>query len=214
MTVELQHLIDRIQKEAVDAGARQAEEILAKARADADGIVKAAEARAREMVAKAEVDAKVFTDRSRQTLSQAARDLLISVGRSVEQVVGSLALRQTTASLTPDVIGQMLVKLAEGYAAKSGQETRVEVLLRAEDRDSVIAHLKKAYGDALVKGIQFTADDSISGGFRISLGEERVYHDFTTGTLAAALAALVRPQLAEIVASAVRDAQGSNGSGR
>lgn len=214
MTVELQHLIDRIQKEAVDAGARQADALLAKARADADGIVKAAEARARELVTKAEADAKVFTDRSRHTLTQAARDLLISVGRCVEQVVGGLALRQTRASLTPETMAQMLVKLAEGYGANAGREGRIEVLLRAEDRDAVIESLRKSYSDALVKGIQFSADDSISGGFRISLGEERVYHDFTTGTLAAALAALVRPQLAEIVTAAVRETQKSDGSGR
>ena len=84
MAEDLQNLLDRIQKDGVEQAEAQAETILAQARDKAAAILREAEKQAAETRVGAEKDAEVFVERSTKTLEQAARDFLISVGRSVE----------------------------------------------------------------------------------------------------------------------------------
>ena len=120
MAEELQHLIERIRKEGVESGEKAADSLVAEAKKKAAAIVADAQKQAKDMVAKAEADSAAFAERGKATLRQSARDLLISIHSSVSDVVGGIAGAKLDQALTPDLMAQMLLKLAEAYAKDGG----------------------------------------------------------------------------------------------
>ena len=87
MAEDLQALMERIQKDAVDKAELEATSIISKAKEKAAEIVKAAEEEAKAKLEQADKDAVAFTERSERTLEQAARDLLLSVGKNLEKMI-------------------------------------------------------------------------------------------------------------------------------
>ena len=115
MAEDLQTLIDRIQKEAVDKAEAQSSAIIAKAKEEAASIIKNAEAEAAAKLEKADKDAEVYTERSERALEQAARDVLISVGRRFEKIVSDIVALQVEKNLSEATVKEMLLALAKNY---------------------------------------------------------------------------------------------------
>ena len=132
MAEELQHLIERIRKEGVESGEKAADSLVAEAKKKAAAIVADAQKQAKDLVERAEKDAAAFAERGKKTLEQAARDLLISIGGSVGNVVGGLVDAKVGAALTPDLMAQMLLKLAGAYAQDGGEGGMVAMLGEAD----------------------------------------------------------------------------------
>ncbi len=199
MAEELQYLIERIQKEAVDSAEQQAARLMAQSKEKAAAVVREAEEKAEAILRKAEQDAQVFTERSMRTLDQAARDLLITVGQGVENIVADLVAEATGEALKPQVLEQMLVKIAEAYAAKGGAESRIEMLVSPADQQELVKFFAERYRQKLVHGIELHADSHIVKGFKVSCVDGHAFHDFTREAIAESLAHFLRPKLAEIV---------------
>jgi V/A-type H+-transporting ATPase subunit E len=208
MAEELQHLIDRIRKEAIGEAEAQAEKLVAQARERAATLVRDAEQKAAAHLAKAEEDAKLFAERSTRTIEQAARDLLITVGQGVENILQDIVGGALDAAMTPDVIERMLVKIAEGYCLRGGAESRVEFLIAEKDQDEIVRYFADQYRQHLVHGVSIRTDNGVLRGFRVALKDGHVYHDFTKPAIAEALGNFLRPHLAEIVHRAAREAGG------
>ena len=209
MADELQHLIERIRKEAVEAGEKEAADLVAKAREKAAALVREAEEKARARREEAEKAAEQFAERARQTIAQASRDLLISVGQGVENIVGDLADAAARDALGPEALQQILVGMAEAYFARGGSDSRIEALCSPEDQQRLLQFFKGRYHQLLEKGLTLHADNRVFRGFKVSLAGGRVYHDFTQEAIAEALANFLRPHLAEIVTRAARGGSGS-----
>ncbi len=201
MAEELQHLIERIRKEGVESGEKAAESLVAEAKQKAAKIVADAQKQAKDLVAKAETDSAAFAERGRATLQQAARDLLISVGGAIGKVVGGIVEAKVGAALTPDLMAQMLLKLAEAYAKDGGAGGMVAMLGEA-DAAAVKAAFAKEYQNKLAAGIQIESDREIFQGFRAGAKDGQVFHDFTKEAIAESLANFLRPELAQIVKKA------------
>jgi V/A-type H+-transporting ATPase subunit E len=199
MADALQHLIERIRREAVTAGDEQASRLVAEAKDRAERVVKEAEAKAHALVEAAQREATALVERGRQTLEQAARDVLISVGHAIENVFSTLAEEHVSAALDVATVKDMLVKIAEAYVQRAGTEGRIEALVSPHDRDRLIEAFGAELRRALEGGVQVRADDSIVKGFRVSFAGERAYHDFTPAAIAGAMCQLLQPHLAAIV---------------
>ncbi|QKS27691.1 MAG: V-type proton ATPase subunit E [Accumulibacter sp.] len=209
MAIELQHLIDRINQEAVEKGEQEANRIVARAREQAAALVREGEAAARAHLEKAEKDSEVFVERSTRTLEQAARDLLISVGQAVENIIADIVSDATDEALDPDTLKRMMVKMAQAYAERNGTESRIEVLVGKEDQSELVRFFARQYRHRLVRGLNIRADAGVRRGFRVILDNDRVHHDFTRPAIAEALGNFLRPHLAEIVFRAARAASSS-----
>ena len=201
MAEQLQHLIDRIRQEGVENGEKTAEALVAEAKKKAAGIVADAQKKAQEATAKAEADAKAFAERGRQTLQQAARDLLISIGGSVGRVVSGVVDAKVGAALTPETVGQMLVKLAAAY----GSAENLTVALGEADAAALKGGVSKEVNDMLAKGLQIESDKEIFKGFRLGTKGGQVFHDFTKEAIAESLANFLRPDLADVVKKASKE---------
>lgn len=205
MAEELQPLLEQIRKEGVEKAQKEASELLAQAKETAAQMVRDAEAKAKERVAKAETDAEVYTQRSTATLEQAARDVLITVGQGVENIISELVAESTKEALKIDVLEQMMVKMAEACAASQG-ETRIELLIGEADQKALVKFFADKYREKMIHGLELHTDNEILKGFKVSFTDDSVYLDFTQEAIAEALTAFLRPKLAEIVGRVAKKA--------
>jgi V/A-type H+-transporting ATPase subunit E len=205
MTEELQSLLERIRSEGVERAEAEAARIVAEARQRAAGIVADAGTEASELRRQAEADAVTSRERGQTALEQAARDFLLGLQARIECVLRE-SLRDTLASaLTPDVVGEMLVRLADAYAQHDMNESRVDVLLSPEDREGLAGIVMEQYRDLVNQGLTLRADDRLDKGFKVSFADDNLYHDFSLAALAESLAPVLKPPLGEIVERATRE---------
>ncbi|MEE1068309.1 MAG: ATPase [Fibrobacteraceae bacterium] len=195
MAEDLQYLIDRIQKEAVEKAEAQSASIIAAAKAKAEEIIKNANAEAVAALEKADKDAAVYAERSVRSLEQAARDVLISVGKRFETMVSEILALQVEKTLSEDVLKSMLLSLVKDYSSD------VSVVFSETDKAKLQSFVMGEFQKALNAGVNIESDKSIKYGFRIKLDGGKVSHEFTAQTISAAMAALVRPQIAEIISN-------------
>ena len=205
MAEDLQHLLDKIHAEAIAKSEKEAEEIVAKAREKAAQIVKDAEQDAKKKIADAEADARQFMERSIRTLEQASRDLLITVGQGVENILDDLIHESLDEALSIDVIKDMLVRMAEKYMERGGKERRIALLINPDDQKELVKFYAAKYREKLQDTIEIKPDNHIIKGFRISFVDEHAHHDFTREAIAEALATFLRPHLADIILRVARD---------
>ena len=199
MAEDLQALIDRLQREAVDEGRRRARTIVEEAEAKATTIVRDAEARAERILEKADRDAQAYAERSAFALEQAGRDLLIGVSQAVERILASLVHESLMEELRPELLAEMLNKMADAYARRGGRERRMTVLLRGKDVDDLVRLYAQRFREKLGKGVELELDNSVVRGFRVVIEDDHVEHDFTIDAIADALTHHLRPHLARIL---------------
>lgn len=205
MAEELQPLLEQIQKEGIEKAEKEASDIVAQAKEKAAQIVRDAEKKADELISKAETDSEVYTQRSTATLEQAARDVLITVGQGVENIISDIVAESTQDALKIDVLEQMMVKMAQACAEKHG-ETRIELLISEEDQKEMVKFFADKYREKMVHGIELHTDNEILKGFKVSFADDHVYLDFTQEAIAEALTTFLRPKLAEIVGRVAKKA--------
>lgn len=203
MAEELQHLIDRIQREAVDTGEQQAAKIVAQARDKAAAIVRDAEIQAATLIEKAKTDAQQFTLRGQQALAQSARDLLITVGTGVEKIFAKLVIDAVDQAMDAATLQSMLEKVIDHYLA--GNTGAVEVLLNEADRSALSQLFQRRFATELAQGLTITIDPRTAKGFKVRLRDKHIEHDFSREAIADAVAQFLRPALAETVYKIARE---------
>ena len=198
MAEDLQYLMERIQKDAVDKAENEAAAIIAKAKEKAADIVKAAEAEASARLEKADKDAEAFTERSERTLEQSARDLLLSVGKNLEKMIMDLLNLQVEKSLDESTVKAMLLAVAKSY------NSDIEVDFSDADARKLSSFVMGEFAKQLSAGVKVESDKGVKFGCRIKLDGGKITHEFTEAAMADALSALLRPQLARVVNAAAQ----------
>ncbi|MEE1277381.1 MAG: ATPase [Fibrobacteraceae bacterium] len=198
MAEDLQYLIDRIQKEAVEKAEAESAAIIAAAKAKAEEIIKNANAEAALALEKADKDAAVYAERSTRSLEQAARDVLISVGKSFDKMISDILALQVEKALSEDTLKSMLLSLVKDYSSD------ISVVFSENDKVKLQSFVLGEFQKALGQGVSVDSDKAIKYGFRVKLDGGNISHEFTAPAIAQAMSALVRPQIAEIVSNAAQ----------
>ncbi|MBR6454422.1 MAG: ATPase [Fibrobacter sp.] len=198
MAEDLQALMERIQKDAVDKAELEATSIISKAKEKAAEIVKAAEEEAKAKLEQADKDAVAFTERSERTLEQSARDLLLSVGKNLEKMILDLLSLQIEKSLDETTVKNMLLTIAKSYSSN------IDVEFSEADATKLSSFVMGEFAKQLKAGVKVESDKGVKFGFRVKLDGGKVSHEFTEAAMAESLSALLRPQLAKIVNKAAQ----------
>ncbi|MDR4506903.1 MAG: hypothetical protein MRJ65_01480 [Candidatus Brocadiaceae bacterium] len=209
MTENLQDLLDRIKKEGVEKAEAEAAAIISKARETSAQIIKEAEARAKELLEKSKQEAKVYTDTSKKVLEQAGRDLLISVSQGIEKLLNNIVFHTVGDALSPEVLMEMMVKLADAYAKEGFSEGRIDMLISPEDQKTLIHFFMEKFREQFEKGIEIHIDNHINKGFKVTMKSDNVFHDFTQESISESICHFLKPRLANIVHRIVHDFNGS-----
>ena len=198
MAEDLQALMERIQKDAVDKAELEATSIISKAKEKAAEIVKAAEEEAKAKLEQADKDAVAFTERSERTLEQSARDLLLSVGKNLEKMILDLLSLQIEKSLDETTVKNMLLTIAKSYSSN------IDVEFSEADATKLSSFVMGEFAKQLKAGVKVESDKGVKFGFRVKIDGGKVSHEFTEAAMAESLSALLRPQLAKIVNKAAQ----------
>jgi len=204
MAEELQGLLDRIQKEGVERAEADAGQITADAKARAKAIVAEAESQAAAILKKAAAESELFQKRSENAVSQAARDVILTVGEAVTETLQAIVARQVDAAMDAEALPGFIQEAIRAYS--TAKESRnIEILLNEKQKEAVTAHFMKAFGEAMKDGLTIRSSRSVISGFTVTLKDSGVQHDFTGEALTGAIGQLLRPQLAKIVSGALQN---------
>ena len=188
MAEELQQLLEKIQRDGVDKANAEAAAIVAKAKAEADAIVKKAQEDAAAAEAKGKADAEAYAERAKETISQAARDTMLKVKDDVTKLLTKLIAEDVTAALATEAVPLAAAAVKE---LVTGSAT-AEIAAAPKLVDALRAQLAaQAQG-----GVKVVSDETTGAGFTVSLDNGRVEHDFTDAAIADALAQRLRADLA------------------
>jgi V/A-type H+-transporting ATPase subunit E len=206
MAEELQSLLDRIQKDGVDKAQAEAARIVAAAEARATALLKDADTKATALRQQAERDSAAFAERGKVALQQASRDIILSLAAAINRTLQGLVSTDVTKALDPQTLGRMIEQVASAYVQSSAGQQRVEVLLAPAQQQAVIDYGKTRLADALRRGLDIKGDGRVLAGFRVSVDQGHVQHDFTEPAITEALCELLRPHIAGLVRDAAKSA--------
>ena len=190
MAEEIQQLLEKIQRDGVDKANAEAAAIVAKAKAEADALVKKAQEDAAAAEAKGKADAEAYAARARETIAQAARDTVLKVKDDVTKLLTKLLTQNVTAALATEA-----VPLAAAAVRELVTGDNAEVAASAKLVDALRAQLAQQ----AQSGVKVVADETTGTGFTVRLDNGRVEHDFTDAAISDALAQRLRADLAALL---------------
>jgi len=104
MAEEIRDLIEKINQDGIKAAEEKAKAIEDEARQKAEEILSFARKKADEMIASAEDRVHREDEKERILLAQAGRDLLLSLRKEINAMLGRIIVSDIRESLTPDAL--------------------------------------------------------------------------------------------------------------
>jgi vacuolar-type H+-ATPase subunit E/Vma4 len=101
--------------------------------------------------------------------------------------------------MTPEFMGEVILKMQESYLAKSTGEPDIEVLLTKNDLEKVEKLMKGAMFDSLKKRPEFSMGHDFGAGLKIGFKGDDLFFDFSDEVIAELICAYVGPKLATII---------------
>ena len=199
MAEELQALLDRIQSDGVGRANEMADAIVSKAEKTAAAKIAEAERRCAEMRKEAEADAEVFRHRSEQAVKQAARDVVIDVGQSVQQTLERVLLKNVDDALDGDFLQKLLAQIVSAATSAEDAQGGIEVRVAPEQAEKLSAYARGKLAEAVRGGLAIAPDRDVRAGMRVMLAGGRVEHDFTDTAIMEAMSRILRPALAKLI---------------
>ena len=204
MATELQGLLDEIKKNGIDKAEAEAKSIIEKARKEAEEITAKAESESKALRENAEKKAQETEEYGRTALTQAARDIILSVSESLQAIARKLAETDTKDAMSSDDFCKVIADAVKAYAESSGSDG-IEVLAAKEQQKAISKHIQARLSEELQKGTKISIGPS--AGFRIRVEKGRVEHDFTPEAIVEAMAGYVNANLAKLLKETAASAE-------
>jgi len=190
MSEDLQSLLNKINRDGVEKAQGEAEKILAKAKSDAAAIVQSAKDEAAAKMAEAAKAADADAARAAKTISQAARDTIIEVGKAIQSMLEKLLAQNVDKALANEkAVADLAAKVVANFVTTGDVEVAAAGKLAAALKATLAA--KGAF--------KVVTDESLGKGFCVKVDAGRVEHSFTAAVIAEELAKRLRPELAKLV---------------
>jgi V/A-type H+-transporting ATPase subunit E len=187
MSENIQSLIEKINREGVEKAEAEAARIISAAEQKAKDIIATANAEAAKAASESQKAAESYSQRSQDTIKQAARDIVLSVKSSIESVLDKLLCSAVSESLEKEeTLTAFIDSSIKGIS--SG-----EVFCGAKIADALAKSLA-AKGEFKV-----ILDEKLGNGFSVRVDGGRVEHSFSEEVIARELSRLLRPDLAKLL---------------
>ncbi len=196
MAQQIQDLVASIQKEGIDKANKEAEKIIAAAEKKADNIIKSAKKEADKVLSEADREIALRDQSAKASLSQAARDVQLSLKKSLtEQMNVLLEEKVKTTFKSKDFVKLIKDILSLGfYDAKN-----TELQISEKDYKELATVLTKELGDKIKEGLEIKPVKNVNFGFRLADKDGSGHFDFSAEATAELLIPFLSPAIAEIV---------------
>jgi V/A-type H+-transporting ATPase subunit E len=201
MAEEIRDLIEKINQEGIKAAEEKAQNIEAAAKQRADDILAQARLEAGEMIAVAKDRIRREDEKGKTLLVQAGRDLLLSLRKEINAMLGRIVVSDIHQVLTPEALFKLLSEVVRNFSAKEGSD--ITVLLNKEDLEILEKIFLLQLREETRKKIILRPAEEISGGFTISFDSGKSCYDFTDKALAEYIGIYLKPKLNKILQEAI-----------
>lgn len=203
MAEEIRDLIEKINQDGIRAAEEKAQNIEAAAKQRADDLLARAKLEAEEMIAAAKDRIRREDENGKILLEQAGRDLLLSLRKEINAMLGRIVVSDMRQVLTPEALSRLLSDVIRNYSA--GGSGDIVVLLNGDDLETMEKHFLHKLREETKKTIILRPAEEISGGFTISFDSGKSCYDFTDKALAEYIGTYLKPKLHQILQGAVRE---------
>jgi len=203
MAEEIRDLIEKINQEGIRAAEEKAQNIEAAAKQRADDLLARAKLEAEEMIAAAKDRVRREDETGKTLLAQAGRDLLLSLRKEINAMLGRIVVSDIRKVLTPQALSRLLSDVIKNYSA--GGSIDIVVLLNRDDLETMEKNFLHKLMEETKKNIILRPAEEISGGFTISFDSGKSCYDFTDKALAEYIGTYLKPKLNQILQGAVRE---------
>ena len=203
MAEEIRDLIEKINQEGIKAAEEKAQNIEAAAKQRADDILAQAGLEAEEMIAAAKDRIRREDEKGKILLAQAGRDLLLSLRKEINAMLGRIVVSDIQQALTPEALFKLLSEVVRNFS--TGENSDITVLLNKEDLETLEKNFLYKLREETKKKIILKPAEEISGGFTISFDSEKSCYDFTDKALAEYIGTYLKPKLNQILQEAIKE---------
>lgn len=196
MDVQLKELIETIKSEGVESAETRAKEILSDAERRKDSILKEAEQEAAGIRKKAEEDAVRMKATAEESIRQAGRDLILSLERSITEILDKVVKRDVKEALKGDNLKDAIVSLLSNW--KEDRDS-LELLLPKEELERIESFLLGELKKTFSSGLTLKPAPDLEAGFLIGEKDGNAYYNFSSEGIAEILSQYVNPRLAELL---------------
>ena len=195
MDVQLKELLEKINKDGVETAEQKASEIITEAEKKANDIIAKARKESEIIVSKGKAEAVKAEAGGKAAIAQAGRDLVIKTKKELESLFNSIIESDTKTAMTGKPLEDAIVTVVKAWADKGDYD----VQLSEKDFAELEKGLTSKLAAELKKGAEIKPFPAVESGFRVSEKDGGSYFNFTAEAVAANLAELLNPKLAEII---------------
>ena len=197
MTEDIKQLIEKIQREGVNAAEEKAREIEEDTRRRASSIIEDAKREAEKVVTAAKKEASRMQESGNLALKQAGRDMLLSLKKEINAMLERLVVARLRESLAPQELARIIAALIKESPAQ-GKEGII-ISLNKEDLEKLEKGFLNQLAAETRKGIALYPSEDIAAGFIISYDAGKSHFDFTDKSLAEYIGVYLKPKLEELL---------------
>ena len=198
MAEDIQGLLNRIQADGIEKEEAQKQQILSEAKRQAEEIISKAKAEAAEIIRNAETEAEISENKGKASVKQAARDVLLSLQADLDQRLKSLVQASLGEALTPEVLGKIVLKMAEKYL-DGATDDQLEILLSPADAEALEAGLKAGVLSELKNKPEIKLSNAVASDLKIGIKGSDLYFDFSNDALTEVICNYAGPKLAAAI---------------
>lgn len=193
MEQQIQDLIASIRKDGIESAKAESDKIIASAEAKAASIIKDAEERSNALLSDARKEIEIARASSEAALKQSARDVSISLKKSIEDKYGAILRDAVAASMK----GKNLITLITTVLDADVSGKAIEI--PKEDFDALRTELSSSFAEEIKKGLEIRPSSSLSAGFRIAEKDGSGYIDYSDEECTKLLMPYLSDSLKEII---------------
>jgi V/A-type H+-transporting ATPase subunit E len=199
MAEDVQGLLDKIHNDGIAKAQQEKEAIIEAARKEAAQIVAEAKAQAEILKKAAQTEAQTGQDKANAAIRQAARDAVIALKADLLAKLNAVVHSCIGDAMTPEVMKQIILTMAQSYAKNANAGESLEVLISKQEQEQTQAFLKEQLLKELKASpvIELTTD--FNSGLQISFRDSDVYFDFSDDALAEVICRFVGPKLTAVI---------------
>ena len=200
MAEELQSLLEKINEEGIKKAEEAKAKIIADARAEAERIIVAANAKAGEILKKAELESETIMTRGDAALRQSVRDIKISMQSEFQERIRTVVKDSIGESMSAELMGRLISEMVRNYMSKNpGSDLKLDLILP----QGQIAEMEKLIKGGLIANLKnnpaISMAKNFASGMKISFKGSDVFVDFSDEALTDLICAYEGPRIAAAI---------------
>lgn len=195
MAQQIQDLVASIRKDGIEVAQKEAAQIIADAKVQADEIIVQARKSASQLIEEAQKEMDVRDQSARASLQQAGRDVQLSLKKAIQAQLDNLLVEKLEKAFE----GKDLISLITSVVGNISDSADFEVQVSEKDFKKLADTLQSDLSQKIKKGLEIKAVPQVSNGFRIADKDGSGFYDFSAEETAALMAPFLSPAIAEIV---------------